>query len=344
MNNVIEIDGSIGEGGGQVLRSSLSLSMYLQQPFTIKNIRAGRPRPGLMRQHITAVKAAAKICNAKVKGAEISSLKIEFYPGKVQTGTYKFDVGSAGSTTLVFQTLLPALMMAEGTTEIILSGGTHNQYSPPLDFLVKTFLNQISKMGPRVSVDSIAYGFYPVGGGKYSIKIDPVKELKQIEILSRGKNISKKAFAYSSKIDEEIGKNEMKIIANKLGWSLENCKSIMVDSPGPGNVVMLIDENENTTEVFTGFGRKQYSLKKVVADALAEYTEYILSEVPVYKYLADQLIIPMALAGAGKFITSEPSLHTLTNIEIVKKFLAVDISINQLTQKQWQIDISSPKN
>lgn len=341
MNNVIEIDGSIGEGGGQVLRSSLSLSMFLQQPFTIKNIRAGRKRPGLMRQHITAVKAAAKICNAKVKGAEISSLKIEFYPGKVQTGKYKFDVGSAGSTTLIFQTLLPVLMIEEGKTEITLSGGTHNQFSPPLDFLVNTFLRQINNMGPKVSIDTTAYGFYPVGGGMFTVKIDPVKELKQIEILSRGKNISKKALAYSSKINEEIGENEMKIVAKKFGWLKENCESVMVESPGPGNVVLLIDENEHTTEVFTGFGRKQYSLKKVVADALTEYTEYIQSEVPVYKYLADQMVIPMVLSGAGRFITSEPSLHTLTNIEVVKKFLEVDISINQLNRKQWQIDISS---
>ena len=341
MNNVIEIDGSIGEGGGQVLRSSLSLSMYLQQPFRIKNIRAGRKRPGLMRQHITAVKAAAKICNAKVKGAEISSLKIEFYPGKVLTGKYKFELGSAGSTTLILQTLLPVLMIGEGTTEISLSGGTHNQYSPPLDFLKNTFLKQIIKMGPRVSIDTTAYGFYPVGGGKFSVKIDPAIELKQINILSRGKNISKKAFAYSSKINEEIGENEMKIVVKKFGWLKECCKSVMVESPGPGNVVLLIDENEHTTEVFTGFGRKQYSLKKVVADALTEYTEYIQSEVPVYKYLADQMIIPMVLSGAGRFITSEPSLHTLTNIEVVKKFLEVDISINQLNQKQWQVDISS---
>jgi RNA 3'-terminal phosphate cyclase (ATP) len=232
-------------------------------------------------------------------------------------------------------------MVAEGITEISLGGGTHNQYSPPLDFLVNTFLRQINKMGPKVSVDSKAYGFYPVGGGMFTVKIVPAKELKRIEILSRGKNISKNAFAYSSKINEEIGENEMKIVVKKFGWLKENCKSVMVESPGPGNVVLLIDENEHTTEVFTGFGRKQYSLKKVVADALTEYTEYIQSEVPVFVYLADQLIIPMSLAGKGSFITSEPSLHTLTNIEVVKKFLAVDISINQLNRKQWQIDISS---
>lgn len=339
MKKIVEINGSLGEGGGQILRSSLSLSMFLEQPCRIKNIRAGREKPGLMRQHLTAVNAAAKICNAELKGAEISSLKLEFYPGKVKTGDYKFDIGSAGSTTLVLQTVLPVLLMAEGESNIVLCGGTHNQYSPPLDFLERSFFKQICKMGPEISIDVDKYGFFPIGGGKFSVKIKPVKKLKSIDILSRGKNIGKKAYSYSSGIDKGIGQKEMRIVEKKLGWSKENCISKMVDSPGPGNVVMLIDENENTTEVFTGFGNKNYPLNKVTFDALKEYIEYIQSDVPVYKYLADQLIIPMALAGGGSFITMEPSLHTLTNIEVVKKFLGNDIKTNQLDEKQWKISI-----
>jgi len=339
MKKIVEIDGSFGEGGGQVLRSSLSLSMFLEQPFRIKNIRAGREKPGLMRQHLTAVNAAAKICGAELNGAEISSLKLEFYPGKVKTGDYKFDIGTAGSTTLVLQTLLPVLILGEGESNIILGGGTHNQNSPPLDFLEKSFFKQICKMGPEISVKVNAVGFFPIGGGKFSVNIKPVKKLKNIDVLSRGKNIGKKAYSYSSGIDENIGQKEMRIVEEKLGWAKEDCIPQIVDSPGPGNVVMLIDENENTTEVFTGFGRKHYPLKKVTIDALKEYTEYIQCDVPVYKYLADQLIIPMALAGKGSFIISEPSLHTLTNIEVVKKFLGILITVDQLNEKQWQISI-----
>lgn len=339
MKKIVEIDGSFGEGGGQVLRSSLSLSMFLEQPFRIKNIRAGREKPGLMRQHLTAVNAAAEICDAEIKGSEISSLKLEFYPGKVKTGDYKFDIGSAGSTTLVLQTVLPVLIMAEGESNIVLGGGTHNQYSPPLDFLERSFFKQICKMGPEINIDLDKYGFFPIGGGKFSVNIKPVNKLKSLDVLSRGKNINKKAYAYSSGIDENIGQNEMGIVEGKLGWAKEDCISQMVDSPGPGNVVLLIDENENTTEVFTGFGRKHYALKKITIDALKEYTEYIQYDVPVYKYLADQLIIPMAIAGKGSFITSEPSLHTLTNIEVVKKFLEIIITIDQLNEKQWKIRI-----
>jgi RNA 3'-terminal phosphate cyclase (ATP) len=194
-------------------------------------------------------------------------------------------------------------------------------------------------MDPEISIKVNSFGFYPIGGGKFSVNIKPVKKLSSIEILSRGENISRKAYSYSSGIDENIGQKEMKIVKEKLGWAKEDCISQMVDSPGPGNVVLLIDENENSSEVFTGFGRKNYRLLKVTMDAIKEYTNYVKCDVPVYKYLADQLIIPMALAGKGCFITSKPSLHTFTNIEVVKKFLGVDIKIERLNEKQWKISI-----
>jgi len=341
MRKLIEIDGSFGEGGGQILRSSLSLSMFTKQPFVIKNIRARRKKPGLMRQHLTGVKAAVEICSGKVKGAEISSLKLEFYPGDVKSGYYNFDIGSAGSTTLVLQTLLPVLMLWDNESEIWLGGGTHNEFSPPLDFLELAFFKQLRKMGPEFEIVLNKRGFFPIGGGKFLIKIKPVSKLKPIDILDRGSNTGKRAFAYSALIPESVGINEMKLVSEKLGWAADNCIADIVDSPGPGNVVILIDENENSTEVFTGFGKRNYSLSRVVKDAMNEYSEYISCNVPVYKHLADQLIIPMALAGHGKFITSEPSMHTLTDIEVVKKFLGININIRKINEKQWLINIGN---
>jgi RNA 3'-terminal phosphate cyclase (ATP) len=339
MKKLIEIDGSFGEGGGQILRSSLSLSMYTQQPVSIKNIRAGRKKPGLMRQHLTAVKAAEEICDAQVRGAEISSLKLYFNPGKVKSGNFNFDIGTAGSTTLVLQTILPVLMLAEGESNIILGGGTHNEFSPPVDFLNKSFFKQLRKIGPEVSIHIRRFGFFPVGGGKINVNIKPMSNLNQIDIIKKGTHLSKWAIAYSSQIPESIGESEMKIIKNKLGWKEENCTAKEVDSPGPGNVVILIDENENSTEVFTGFGRRNYRLKNVIEDALREYADYIDSDVPVYKHLADQLIIPMSLAGGGSFITTEPTLHTMTNIEVVKKILGIEIVVEKISAKQYQIRI-----
>jgi RNA 3'-terminal phosphate cyclase (ATP) len=198
-------------------------------------------------------------------------------------------------------------------------------------------------LGPAIDIRIYKYGFYPIGGGKIDVNIKPVSKLNQIEISKKGSQLSKKAIAYSSLIPESIGKSEMKIIQKKLGWNEVNCTAKLVDSPGPGNVVILIDENDNSSEVFTGFGRRNYKLKNVIEDVLSEYAEYIDSDVPVYKHLADQLIIPMAIAGGGSFITTEPTLHTLTNIEVVKKFLGIEIGIEKINEKQYQISIGSKR-
>src|SRR5689334_5065034 len=163
----ILIDGSQGEGGGQILRSSLALSVLTGKPFKIENIRANRDKPGLGRQHLTAVLAAAKICSAGVSGAVLGSRELSFWPGKLKPGEYAFDVGSAGSTTLVFQTVLPPLMLADGPSQLQLQGGTHNIHAPPFDFLAKTFLPVVNRMGPQVNVELVRAGFFPAGGGRF---------------------------------------------------------------------------------------------------------------------------------------------------------------------------------
>ena len=161
---MITIDGSYGEGGGQILRTSLALSLVTGKPFSIHNIRAGRKNPGLMRQHLTAVNAAAEIGKAAIKGNSIGSQAFTFNPETIKSGNFHFAIGSAGSCTLVFQTVLPALMISGGPSEIILEGGTHNPFAPPYDFLEKAFLPVINRMGPRVDAVLEKPGFYPAGG------------------------------------------------------------------------------------------------------------------------------------------------------------------------------------
>src|ERR1700722_15265155 len=161
---MIEIDGSFGEGGGQVLRTALSLSLVTGQPFRIDNIRAGREKPGLLRQHLTAVLAAAEIGGATVEGATLGSTALTFSPGKVKPGEYRFAVGTAGSGTLVFQTILPALMLASAPSRITIEGGTHNHAAPPFDFLARTFVPLVERMGPKIRLQFERYGFYTAGG------------------------------------------------------------------------------------------------------------------------------------------------------------------------------------
>ena len=167
---LISVDGSLGEGGGQILRTSLSLSLVTQKAFRIENLRAGREKPGLLRQHLTAVMAAAEISGGEVKGATLGSASVTFSPGKVRAGEYSFAVGAAGSATLIFQTVLPALMLADGPSKVVFEGGTHNHAAPPSHFLAAVFVPLIERIGPKVKLEFERYGFYPAGGGRFSLR------------------------------------------------------------------------------------------------------------------------------------------------------------------------------
>jgi RNA 3'-terminal phosphate cyclase (ATP) len=336
---MITIDGSYGEGGGQILRTSLSLSLVTGKPFSIHNIRAGRKKPGLMRQHLTAVNAAAEIGQAVIEGNRIGSQAFTFEPEMIKPGNYHFAIGSAGSCTLVFQTILPALLMAGEPSEILLEGGTHNPFAPPFDFLEKAFLPVIRRMGVQVEAVLEKPGFYPAGGGRFKVSINPAG-LNRIDLLERGNIIHKTARAAVAKLPVKIANRELKVIREKLEWGRELLNAVNVEnSQGPGNILTIDIESDNITEVFTGFGEKGVSAEKVAKRAVKAVQEYLALNVPVGRYLADQLLIPMALASGGKFRTLSPTQHTTTNAEIIKKFIDVDIAINEYDQNRWEIEL-----
>ena len=336
---MVTIDGSYGEGGGQILRTSLALSLVTGKPFSIHSIRAGRKKPGLMRQHHTAVNAAAEIGRAEIEGNRIGSQAFTFEPKMIKPGNYHFAIGSAGSCTLVFQTLLPALMIADKPSEIILEGGTHNPFAPPFDYLEKAFLPAINRMGPQIKAVLEKPGFYPAGGGRFKVSIKPAA-LKRFDLLERGKILQKSARASVANLPVNIANRELKVIREKLEWGSERLEAVEVEnSQGPGNILIVEIESENVTEVFTGFGEKGISAEKVAKRAAKSVREYLALDVPVGRYLADQLLIPMALAGGGKFRTLSPTRHTTTNIEVIKKFLDVDIAVNEYDQNIWELEI-----
>jgi RNA 3'-terminal phosphate cyclase (ATP) len=336
---MVTIDGSYGEGGGQILRTSLALSLVTGKPFSIHNIRAGRKKPGLMRQHLTAVNAAAEIGLAAIEGNRIGSQAFTFEPEMIKPGNYHFAIGSAGSCTLVFQTILPALLIAGEPSEIILEGGTHNPFAPPFDFLEKAFLPVINRMGSRVDAILEKPGFYPAGGGRFKVSISPAG-LNRIDLLERGNIIHKTARASVANLPVKIANRELKVIREKLEWGRERLKAVEVEnSQGPGNILTVEIESDNITEVFTGFGEKGISAEKVAKQTVKSVQEYLAFNVPVGRYLADQLLVPMALAGGGKFRTLSPTKHTQTNVEIIKKFLDVEIAMNAYDQNQWEIEI-----
>ncbi len=337
---MITIDGSYGEGGGQILRTSLALSLITGKPFKIDNIRAGRRKPGLMRQHLTALNAAAEIGNAEITGNKTGSTSFSFKPKTINSGKYHFAIGSAGSCTLVLQTVLPALIIADGNSEIILEGGTHNPYAPPYDFLEKAFLPVLSKMGAEVKTNLEIAGFYPAGGGRFSVAISPAEKLSEIDLSERGKILSTTASAMVSNIPFNVAERELKVVRKKLDWNEENLKAVVIkNSPGPGNILTMAVESEMVTEVFTGFGERGVSAERVANQTIKPVKEYLSSGVPVGRYLADQLLVPMAVAGAGKFRTLSPTKHTTTNIDIIRQFLEVDIKIEKVDDKCFDIVI-----
>jgi RNA 3'-terminal phosphate cyclase (ATP) len=332
MNDRLRIDGSLGEGGGQIVRSSLALSLVTGRPLVIENLRARRQRPGLMRQHLTAVKAAAEIGGAAVEGAEIGSTRLVFDPGEVQPGEYDFRIGSAGSTTLVAQTVLPALVQGSGPSVLRLEGGTHNPLAPPFDFLQRTYLPLVARMGPVIRCTLHEHGFFPAGGGSFTITLQPSPKLERFELTERGALRERRVRALVANLPRHIAEREVDAIARLSGWE-EECFAIEeVAAAGPGNVVLIELEHEHVTEVFSGVGQKGVKAETVASRAWKEVQTYLESGVAVGEHLADQLLLPLGLSawrcgGGGRFRTGPLSPHAQTHIEILRMFLETSVRV-----------------
>ena len=289
------------------------------------------------------MQAAAKISQADASGASIGSTQLTFTPGRVAHGAYHFAVGTAGSATLVLQTILPALLISNDQgqqTHLTLEGGTHNPFAPPFDFLAKAFLPLLERMGARIEARIERYGFYPAGGGRFEITITPVKSLEPIELNERGKILDRRATALVAHLPRSIAERELGVVHKKLSWLWEWLEAEPItNSVGPGNIITLEIESENVTEVFTGFGERGVAAEAVADQAVVAARRYLASDVAVGEHLADQLLLPMALARGGSFTTVPPSRHTTTNIEIIRKFLDVEIGAEQITNRSWKIGL-----
>jgi RNA 3'-terminal phosphate cyclase (ATP) len=325
---MITIDGSQGEGGGQILRTALALSLVTGQAFTIHRIRAGRRKPGLLRQHLTAVEAATRLCQATADGAAIGSTSLTFRPGKVVSGDYAFAVGTAGSATLVFQTVLPALMLAEKSSSLVLEGGTHNPSAPPFDFLAKAFLPLVNRLGPTVTATLDQPGFYPAGGGRFHVNLQPTPRLQPMELLERGPIVSKTGRVLLAHLPQSIGLRQAQLLRQQLNWPEDTIEVLsLANSAGPGNAVVLEVHSERLIEVFTGFGARDVPSAKVVDAAVDQVREYLASQAPIGEYLADQLMLPFALAGEGAYLATKATRHASTQADILQRFLETRIRL-----------------
>lgn len=321
MSDIVNIDGSQGEGGGQILRTALALSMALGRPFRIQRIRAGRDKPGLMRQHLTCITAAQAICSAEVRGVEAGSQELEFRPSPVRPGSYHFAVGTAGSTTLVLQAILPPLLAAGGPSRIAVEGGTHNRGAPPYDFFERALAPLLSRMGPAISTRLERHGFYPAGGGRITVDITPAQRLAPLDLPARGEVRAHSARILLSKLPLAIADRELQTIHNILGWPVDRTAIVYPESArGPGNAVMLEIQSEHATEVFSCPGELGKSAERVAEEAAREARDYLASTAAVGPHLADQLMVPISLAGRGAFSTGPLTRHTTTNAQVIALF------------------------
>ena len=338
----VYVDGSAGEGGGQILRTSLALSCITGKNLRIENIRAARRNPGLARQHLSCVEAARQICDGQCTGAALHSQVLDFEPGPVRDGDFSFDIGSAGSASLVIETILPALFLAAPCrrhpafgsragrprhfSTVTVTGGTHNPWAPPFDFLAETFLPAIGTAGFNAGCKLIKHGFFPAGGGKIRLEIQPWQQdaSRAINFCEPDKERQIYGRIYTAKLPEHITPRQKRLLCQS-GLNIRKIEHIEVtDSDGPGNCVMLRLCGQARTTVFTAFGERGKPSEKVVGEVAALARDFLASGAAVDRFLADQLLIYMAISKAGCYTTNDLSTHLTTNIETIKQFLPVD--------------------
>ena len=324
---MITIDGARGEGGGQILRTALCLSLLTRTPVRFENVRAGRAKPGLLRQHRACVQAATQIGDARVQGAELGSTAFSFHPRALRGGALEVHIGSAGSALLVLQCVLPALLGADSPTTLVLEGGTHNPWAPSFEFLERSFLPLLRSMGAAVEIRLIRPGFFPAGGGRVEVEIQPCRALTPLTLLERGPVRRVTATALVSALPRRVGVTELSVLRARLGLDRDAAQLREVTDPrGPGNAVWVEAETGPLTALFVAFGARGRPAAAVAAAAADGFLAWRSRGAPVGPHLADQLLLPLALAGGGAFRTGPLTAHTRTNIETIRAFLDLPIT------------------
>jgi RNA 3'-phosphate cyclase len=329
---MILIDGSFGESGGQILRSSIGLAALLKKPMKVINIRKGRCNPGLRAQHLVGVKVAGEFCNADVKGLEIGSLEVEFVPHELNITDKKIDIGTAGSISLLLQTLTPILIFSDKEVTLEVIGGTNGLGAPPISFFKHVTNPLLSKLGANVSIEIVKYGYYPKGGGLVKVKFKPVKKLKSIHLVDPGKLLSVKGVAVAGSLPSHVAEREAKAAEKILrGYGVENVEieTVVTKTLSQGTSLTLWAEYENTVLGSDELGERGVPAEKIGEAAAKGLVKSIESKAALDKYMADQLIPFIALAEGKSTVTVEEiTQHCLTNISVTEKILGVRFDVD----------------
>lgn len=326
---MLTIDGSYGEGGGQILRTALALSAVLDRPVLIERIRAGRKNPGLQAQHLAGVRALAQATGAKVEGATVGSVSLSFVPGEITHGEYRWDVGTAGAVSLVLQTILIPLALARASSHISITGGTHVPWSPPFPYIDQVLLPVLADMGLRASLTLKRWGFYPKGGGVVEGTVEP-STLRPLTLMRRGPLEEIAGLSAVAGVPLSVAERQRYRALSRLEALGVPCRIDIrsVEAKNPGTILFLLAQCDGRRAGFSSLGEKRKPAERVADETCDELLAYLEEAGAADPHLADQLLLPMAVAsGSSSVTTTRVTEHLLTNRWVVEQFLPGRVSI-----------------
>lgn len=337
---IVQLDGSYGEGGGQIIRTALALSMQTGRPLEVTHIRAGREKPGLQPQHLAAVQASAMLCDAQLVGAEIGSSVLRFTPRRrVKAGDYRYNIGTAGSTTLVAETVLVPLLLAGGQSTFTIEGGTHVPFAPPAEHLQEVLLPALRRAGAEAIATVGQAGYYPRGGGSLTLAIRGTLDLNGFMVADRGKLLSLTAYLVTSELPDHVAQRGAATVTETLRDFAVQVAPRPLPSIAPGAAVVLVAHCANGYAGFTALGERGKPMEQVATEACQAFRTWWTSGAATDKYLADQLVLPAALAlGCSRWTTPVVTDHLRTVAWVVRQFLPVSVEFDQLANGMWQVE------
>ena len=345
---MIEIDGSFGEGGGQILRTTLALAAVLRQDVKVVKIRAGRPKPGLMAQHLTGVHAAAILCDAETSREEIGSEELVFKPGRIRAGKFKFDVGTAGSVTLVLQALMPILAFAPGRVELEITGGTDVKWSPPVDYLLLVGLPILEKMGYQGHLELLKRGHYPKGGGLVRFISEPSRGLRSVVTEGAGQAHTVEGVSHAVRLPSHIAQRQADsavqiLLAN--GYPRPNIRLDVSENGidlGPGSGIVLVARTEREARLGSdSLGERGVTAEDVGQDAAKKLVEDLGADCFFDRHMAD-IIVPYLVLAEGKSDVSiaRVTKHVETNLAVAEQLAGIKFQLEGDLDKPGRIRLS----
>ncbi|MHA2119125.1 MAG: RNA 3'-terminal phosphate cyclase [Candidatus Thorarchaeota archaeon] len=346
---MIEIDGSYGEGGGQILRTAVSLSALTMKPIRITNIRAGRPKPGLKRQHIAGIELTGLLVDATIKGLDIGSTTVEFVPNERRFGTFSYDVGTAGSISLVLQAVLPPAVLSSEPIVLNLRGGTDVKWSPPIDYMNNVFTHTIARMSPRISINQKRRGHYPRGGGMVSCEVIPTSEVKPLDLVKFGELVKVSGISHCVRLPGHIAEGQAvsaeDLIRKSFGIESDIIRESYSkgDDPhlGPGTGIVIWAEDEHGTRLGSDMlGERGKSAESVGSSAASHLVSEVSSEMAIDSHLCDMLIPYLAIAsGESRIGVTEITSHLTTNIWAIEHILGMQLNLQGESNKSGVLTI-----